>query len=59
MAEPCPICGKPAAPAQRPFCGRGCKDRDLLAWLGEGYRVPVAPDDEDGSAGLDSPPRRD
>ena len=23
-----------------PFCSQGCKDRDLLQWLGEGYRVP-------------------
>jgi endogenous inhibitor of DNA gyrase (YacG/DUF329 family) len=23
-----------------PFCSRSCKDRDLLRWLGEGYRIP-------------------
>ena len=25
---------------QRPFCSQGCRDRDLLRWLGEGYRIP-------------------
>jgi uncharacterized protein len=36
----CPLCGRPADPAQTPFCSRGCRDRDLLNWLGEAYRVP-------------------
>ena len=47
----CPLCGKPAAAEHAPFCSRGCKDRDLLKWLGEGYRIPCpsAP-----SEGLDS-----
>ena len=42
----CPLCGKPRDPEYKPFCGRGCRDRDLLTWFGEGYRVPVdqAPD---------------
>ncbi|MBA4042350.1 MAG: DNA gyrase inhibitor YacG [Sphingobium sp.] len=39
----CPICGKPATPAHKPFCSRGCTDRDLLKWLSEGYRLPRAP----------------
>ncbi|HVM37077.1 MAG TPA: DNA gyrase inhibitor YacG [Sphingomicrobium sp.] len=39
-AKPCPLCGKPPASAHAPFCSRGCKDRDLLQWLGEGYRIP-------------------
>jgi endogenous inhibitor of DNA gyrase (YacG/DUF329 family) len=35
-----------ASPEFKPFCSRGCRDRDLLSWFGEGYRVPVdqAPD---------------
>jgi len=37
------LCGKPADAAYRPFCGRGCRDRDLLNWLGDGYRVPGPP----------------
>ena len=56
--DKCPICGKPAAPAHTPFCSRGCRDRDLLQWLGEGYRIPAGPaDPEEPSAappGLDS-----
>ncbi len=49
-AKPCPLCGKPVAPEHLPFCSRGCKDRDLLQWLGEGYRIPGPPAD----AGLDT-----
>ncbi|WP_084787416.1 DNA gyrase inhibitor YacG [Sphingomonas yabuuchiae] len=44
----CPICDKPTAPDHAPFCSRGCKDRDLLQWLGEGYRIPVKENDEEG-----------
>jgi endogenous inhibitor of DNA gyrase (YacG/DUF329 family) len=36
----CPVCGGPEAAAHAPFCGPRCKDRDLLKWLGEGYRIP-------------------
>ena len=36
----CQICGKPGHAEHAPFCSRGCKDRDLLKWLGEGYRIP-------------------
>jgi endogenous inhibitor of DNA gyrase (YacG/DUF329 family) len=34
------MCGKPTNADHAPFCSRGCKDRDLLRWLGEGYRIP-------------------
>ena len=52
-AARCPLCRKPIRDEEyRPFCSRGCKDRDLLAWLGEGYRLPVPPaaeeDERDG-----------
>ncbi|WP_156680817.1 DNA gyrase inhibitor YacG [Sphingomonas profundi] len=54
----CAVCGKPAQPAFTPFCSQGCRDRDLLQWLGEGYRVPGrAFDDEDAEkprTGVDS-----
>jgi len=45
----CPICGKPAAAAHRPFCSKRCADIDLGRWLKEGYRVPTdeRPDDSD------------
>jgi endogenous inhibitor of DNA gyrase (YacG/DUF329 family) len=36
----CPLCGKPPAKDHAPFCSRGCKDRDLLRWLDEGYKIP-------------------
>lgn len=56
--DDCPICGKPAEPEFKPFCSRGCKDRDLLQWLGEGYRLPgnaVDPDEAEAErSGLDS-----
>ncbi len=38
----CPLCGKPREPEFKPFCSRGCRDRDLLKWFGEGYAVPAA-----------------
>ncbi len=51
----CPLCGKPPSVAHGPFCSRGCRDRDLLKWLGEGYRVPGTPvDPESVPDGLDS-----
>ena len=46
-AARCPICGKPAAPASRPFCSKRCADVDLHRWLAGAYVVPVA-EDEDG-----------
>ena len=46
-ADSCPLCGKPTDPANKPFCSQGCKDRDLLQWLDEGYRVPGHPADPD------------
>lgn len=36
----CPTCGKAEQPDFAPFCSNGCKSRDLLKWLGEGYRIP-------------------
>ncbi|WP_431870422.1 DNA gyrase inhibitor YacG [Allosphingosinicella sp.] len=54
----CPLCGKPPSVDHAPFCGQGCRDRDLLNWLGDGYRVPGPPADEGAvdfaSDGLDS-----
>jgi len=47
-AKPCPLCGKPPSADHAPFCSRGCKDRDLLKWLGEGYRIPGPPAPPDG-----------
>jgi hypothetical protein len=46
--RPCPICRKPAVVEFRPFCSRGCRDRDLNAWFDEAYRVPVPPAADEG-----------
>ena len=50
----CPLCGKPAGAEHKPFCSRGCRDRDLLNWLGDSYRVPGPPALENEDGGLDS-----
>ena len=52
--KPCPICGKPPTPAHTPFCSQGCRDRDLLQWLGEGYAIPAGPAEIDDKVGVDS-----
>lgn len=54
--ESCPVCGRPTAKEHTPFCSRGCKDRDLLQWLGEGYRIPGRTIETDG---VDSPAKPD
>ncbi len=43
----CPVCRNTASEQWAPFCSAGCKDRDLLQWLGDGYKIPgpaVSPD---------------
>jgi uncharacterized protein len=57
--EGCPICGSATETEFKPFCSRGCKDRDLLQWLGEGYRVPGEPVDPEAFTGLDTGGDRD
>lgn len=49
-AGKCPVCNKAGKADFHPFCSAGCKDRDLLQWLGDGYRIPgpvALMDDED------------
>jgi hypothetical protein len=46
-AKPCPICGKPATEASRPFCSERCRDVDLNRWLSNSYVVPAAKDDDE------------
>ena len=54
----CPLCGSNAAAPFKPFCSQGCRDRDLLNWLGDAYRVPGGPADpellQNNPGGLDS-----
>ena len=46
MATKCPLCGKPAAAAFRPFCSRRCADLDLNQWFKGGYAIPGGPGSE-------------
>ncbi len=39
-AGKCPICGRAAVEAARPFCSRRCADVDLGRWFSGGYVVP-------------------
>ena len=49
--KPCPLCGKPADDAFKPFCSKRCADVDLHRWLSGVYAVPVKEaEDEDGTA---------
>jgi endogenous inhibitor of DNA gyrase (YacG/DUF329 family) len=43
----CPICGKPAVEASRPFCSERCRDVDLNRWLSNSYAIPAAQDDDE------------
>jgi endogenous inhibitor of DNA gyrase (YacG/DUF329 family) len=52
--RPCPICGKPADPALRPFCSRRCREVDLSRWLSGRYAIPA--EDESETDG-DAPPQ--
>jgi endogenous inhibitor of DNA gyrase (YacG/DUF329 family) len=54
LKSKCPLCGRPEAPEHAPFCSRGCKDRDLLKWLGEGYRIAGPSVDPDRVDSADS-----
>jgi len=46
-AKRCPICGKPATEASKPFCSERCRDVDLNRWLSDSYAIPGKADDED------------
>jgi endogenous inhibitor of DNA gyrase (YacG/DUF329 family) len=46
----CPICGKPAVEAFKPFCSKRCADVDLNRWLTGSYVIP-ARDDEPAAEG--------
>ena len=53
-ASDCPVCGRPVAPAQRPFCSKRCADVDLGRWLKGTYRIP-----SEEAPGEAEPPRED
>jgi endogenous inhibitor of DNA gyrase (YacG/DUF329 family) len=56
--RPCPICGRPAEAAFKPFCSQRCADVDLNRWLSGGYAIPAAeaeePDEDDAGEGRDA-----
>ena len=45
-APKCPICGKPAEPAFKPFCSKRCKEVDLHRWFSGKYAVPAVETEE-------------
>jgi uncharacterized protein len=45
--KPCPICGKPATEASKPFCSERCRDVDLNRWLSNSYAIPGKPEDDE------------
>jgi endogenous inhibitor of DNA gyrase (YacG/DUF329 family) len=45
--KPCPICGKPATEASKPFCSERCRDVDLNRWLSGSYVVPGRKDEDE------------
>jgi len=46
VARRCATCGKPQAPAYRPFCSKRCADLDLGRWLKGNYVIPGREADE-------------
>lgn len=55
----CPLCKAASVREFAPFCSRGCRDRDLLGWMGETYRIAGRSTEEDeleksSDYGLDS-----
>ena len=46
----CPICGRAATEASRPFCSETCRKIDLDRWHGEAYRIPADESDKDAEA---------
>ena len=43
-ARKCPICGKLATEASKPFCSERCRDVDLNRWLSDAYVIPGGKD---------------
>jgi len=46
-ARKCPICGKPATEASKPFCSERCRDVDLNRWLSGSYAIPGRKDEDE------------
>ena len=52
----CPICGRLAEAAFRPFCSQRCADVDLGRWLNERYVIPGEPDSDEAPNPQDPEP---
>lgn len=52
-ARLCPICGKAAEAAYKPFCSKRCANIDLQRWLVGRYAIPVVEEDKGGGGGED------
>lgn len=50
----CPICGKAAVEAYRPFCSKRCADIDLGKWFSGSYAV-AGRDEDEGDAAAATP----
>lgn len=46
----CPICGKDAVDAYRPFCSKRCADIDLAKWFTGSYAISGREEDEGDDA---------
>lgn len=45
-APRCPVCGRGAGGAHRPFCSPRCAQVDLGRWLSGAYAIPAEAEDE-------------
>ena len=54
----CPICGKEAVDAYRPFCSKRCADIDLAKWFTGSYSIAGREEDEGDNAGPGDAPKR-
>ena len=53
--RPCPLCGRPAVKAHRPFCSLRCAEADLGNWVSGRYRIPTDEEPDDGFDGRTDP----
>lgn len=54
----CPVCGKPADAAHRPFCSDRCRQVDLGRWLTGAYAIPAGPAEPEEEEEAGNPPGR-
>lgn len=52
----CPICGKAATEAYKPFCSKRCADIDLGRWFKGDYAIPAVENDDEPDTENDRDP---